>query len=111
MKQGLKFSTVPWRILKEFLGINIPAYLFNKYSATASQMSGTRLDVILGETDLPSFCYHSFSKSISVSVCVTAELSVTVLCCSRKVGDLMEPKSCPNLISFLLKQTYFEAMI
>lgn len=60
MKKDLKFSMVPWRVLKEFLGINIPAYLFNQYSLTVSQMSGTGLDVILGEVDLPSFCYHYF---------------------------------------------------
>lgn len=66
MKENLKFSRVPWRVLKEFLGINIPAYLFNKYSLTVGQMSGTGLDVFLGEGELPSFCCHSFHQNVSV---------------------------------------------
>lgn len=86
MKEDLKFSTVPWRVLKEFLGINIPAYLFNKYSLTVSQMSGTGLDLILGEVDLPSFCYHSVHQSVSVSVCVVAELSVMHSAAQGKLG-------------------------
>lgn len=55
MKEDLKFSRVPWRVLKEFLGTKLPACLFNKSSLTVGQMSGTGLDVVLGEADLPGF--------------------------------------------------------